>query len=99
MELSEQLMLRPLYPQGNNPGTHWIGSWMGPRTGLEVMTKRKGRTSAGDRTPVIQPVAKKVYKLSSTNLRNLRVQIVQKWLKHVERMEENLVPIRGVIRA
>jgi hypothetical protein len=23
------------------PGTHWIGSWVGPRTGLDAMEKRK----------------------------------------------------------
>jgi hypothetical protein len=34
-------MHRPLYSPGNDPGTHWIGGWMGPRAGLNAMEKRK----------------------------------------------------------
>jgi hypothetical protein len=34
-------MLRPLYPQGKSSRTHWIGGWVGPRTGLDDMEKRK----------------------------------------------------------
>jgi hypothetical protein len=30
------------------PGTHWIGSWMGPRTGVDAMEKRKSPASAGN---------------------------------------------------
>jgi hypothetical protein len=32
--------LLPLYPRGKSPGTHWIGGWVYPRTGLD-MEKRK----------------------------------------------------------
>jgi hypothetical protein len=32
---------RPLYPRGNSPGTHWIGDWVGPTTGLDYMEKWK----------------------------------------------------------
>jgi hypothetical protein len=32
---------RPLSPQGKAPGTHWIGSWVGLRAGLEAVVKRK----------------------------------------------------------
>jgi hypothetical protein len=28
-------------PQRKNPGTHWIGGWVGPRAGLDVVSKRK----------------------------------------------------------
>jgi hypothetical protein len=28
-------------PEGRPPGTHWIGGWVGPRAGLDVMEKRK----------------------------------------------------------
>jgi hypothetical protein len=28
-------------PRGRNPGTHWIGGWVDPRAGLEVVSKRK----------------------------------------------------------
>jgi len=27
--------LRPLYPRGKKPDTHWIGSWVGPRPSLD----------------------------------------------------------------
>jgi hypothetical protein len=30
---------RPLYTRGNSPGTHWIGGWVGPRTGLDVVER------------------------------------------------------------
>jgi hypothetical protein len=32
---------QPFYPQGNIPGTHWIGGWVGPRAGLDDVGKRK----------------------------------------------------------
>jgi hypothetical protein len=38
---------RPLYPRGKNPGTHWIGGWVGPRVGLDDMQKRKFLTVTG----------------------------------------------------
>jgi hypothetical protein len=25
------------------PGTHWIGGWVGPRTGLDAVVKGKGK--------------------------------------------------------
>ena len=32
---------RTLYPLRKNPGTHWIGGWVGPRAGLDVFNRRK----------------------------------------------------------
>jgi hypothetical protein len=32
---------RPLYPRGKSPCTHWIGRWVGPRTGLDDVENRK----------------------------------------------------------
>jgi hypothetical protein len=33
---------RPLYSSGEKASsTHWIGGWVGPRTGLDAMGKRK----------------------------------------------------------
>jgi hypothetical protein len=29
-----------IYPRERAPGTHWIGVWVGPRTGLDVVEKR-----------------------------------------------------------
>jgi hypothetical protein len=34
---------RPLYPRG----THWIGGWVDPRTGLDDVEKRKFLTLLG----------------------------------------------------
>jgi hypothetical protein len=41
MDVSGKLHVPPIYPRGMPPGTQWIGSWVGPRTGLYVMKKRK----------------------------------------------------------
>jgi len=32
-------MLRPLYPQGKIPGTHFMGGYVNPPVGLDVVTK------------------------------------------------------------
>jgi hypothetical protein len=39
---------------------HWIVGWVGPRSGLDAVTKRKflsPRRESNPRTPIIQPVA------------------------------------------
>jgi hypothetical protein len=33
--------LQQLYSQGKNPGTNWIGGWVGPRADLDAVVKRK----------------------------------------------------------
>jgi hypothetical protein len=38
---------RPLYPPGKAHFTHWIGGWVGPRTGLDDVEKRKLLTLPG----------------------------------------------------
>jgi hypothetical protein len=47
-------------PRERVPGTHWIGDWVGPRAGLDKVSKRKipspRRESNPDR-PIVQPVA------------------------------------------
>jgi hypothetical protein len=39
----EWLFSRPgcSYPRGKNPGTHWIGGWVSPKAGLDIVAKRK----------------------------------------------------------
>jgi hypothetical protein len=37
-------------------GIHWIGGWVGLRTGLDAVEK-KSLNPAGNRTPAVQPVA------------------------------------------
>jgi hypothetical protein len=36
-----------LYPRGKNPGTHWIGGWVGLEAGLDDVKKRKFLTLPG----------------------------------------------------
>jgi len=48
---------RPLYPLGKSSGTHWIGGWVGPKTGLEAVTERKIPIPAENRIPVVQPLS------------------------------------------
>jgi hypothetical protein len=49
-----------------DPGTHWIGSWVGPRAGLDTVEKRTILTSAENQTPAVEPVARNpsLYRLS-----------------------------------
>jgi hypothetical protein len=49
------------------PGTLWIGGWVGPRAVLDVVVKRKipsPRRESNPRTPIVQPVAQRLYRLS-----------------------------------
>jgi hypothetical protein len=42
------------------PRTHWIGGWVGPRAGLDVVVKRKTPSTCWDSNPpIIQPVAQR----------------------------------------
>jgi hypothetical protein len=43
-----------------DPGTQWIGGWVGPRAVLDAVVKRKipsPRLESNPRTPIIQPIA------------------------------------------
>jgi len=31
----------PLWPRERAPSIHWLGGWVGPRTGLDTVVKRK----------------------------------------------------------
>jgi hypothetical protein len=47
-------------PRERSPGTHWIGGWMGPRSGLDAVVKRKipsPRRESNIRIPIAHPVA------------------------------------------
>jgi hypothetical protein len=48
-----------LYTRGKDPGTHWIGGWVGPRAGLDAGARRKSSAPAGDRTPIVQAVVRR----------------------------------------
>jgi hypothetical protein len=49
-------------PRERAPGTHWIGDWVGPRTVLDAVVKRKvpsSRRESNPRTPIVQPVVQR----------------------------------------
>jgi hypothetical protein len=51
MEVSGQLHApAALPPAKETPGTHWIGGWVGPRTVLDTVVKRKIPSPVGNRT-------------------------------------------------
>jgi hypothetical protein len=52
MEVSGQLHASvALPPRERAPGTHWIGGWMGPRAGLDTVSKRKTPSSCRESNP------------------------------------------------
>jgi hypothetical protein len=56
MDVSSQLHAPAALPSGKNPGTHWIGGWVGPRAGLDAVVKRKIPSPSRDSNPsIIQP--------------------------------------------
>jgi hypothetical protein len=54
-------------PKERATGTHWIGGWVGPRAGLDAVVDRNipiPRRESSPRTPIVQPVAQSLYRLS-----------------------------------
>jgi hypothetical protein len=48
MEVSGQFHAPAALPPVKPPGTHWIGGWVGPRTGLDAVVKKIARTQTSD---------------------------------------------------
>jgi hypothetical protein len=42
MYVSGQFHTPTALPPSKKPYTHWIGCWVGPRDGLDILEKRKG---------------------------------------------------------
>jgi hypothetical protein len=60
MEVSDQLHApAPLPPGERTAGTRWVGGWVGPRAYLDAVKKRKSLSPAANRTPAVQPVARR----------------------------------------
>jgi hypothetical protein len=62
MEVSHQFHAPAALPPESAPNTHWIGDWMGHRTVLDAVVKRKipsPRRESKPRTPIVQPVAQR----------------------------------------
>jgi hypothetical protein len=58
--MSGQLYFQRFSPRERAPGTHWIGGWVGHRTGVDDMEERKMSTLPGlELCPAaIQPIAR-----------------------------------------
>jgi hypothetical protein len=57
----EWLASRPdrFTPREGAPGTHWVGGWMGPRAGLDSVSKRRILSpywESNSHHPIVQPV-------------------------------------------
>jgi hypothetical protein len=81
------------------PGSHWIGSWVGPRAGLDVVVKRKiPRFCRDSNPPVIQSVAQRY---TTELFRLLSVQIVTKYISTASRssLGPTQPPIQWVLGA
>jgi hypothetical protein len=50
-----------------DPGTPWLGGWVGPRAVLDAVVKRRipsPRRESNPSTPIVQPVCSALYRLS-----------------------------------
>jgi hypothetical protein len=59
MEVSGQLYSPADLPLKRSPGTHWIGGWVGPRTGLDDHGEEKILDPTGTRTLALRPARSK----------------------------------------
>jgi hypothetical protein len=53
--------VRLLYSRGKSPGIHWIGGWMGPKTGMDDV-EEKNLAPTGTRNPTPRPSTVNNYK-------------------------------------
>jgi hypothetical protein len=59
MKVSGKLHAPAALPPGKNQGIQWIGRWVGPTAGLDMVVKRKipiPRRKSNPRTPIVQPM-------------------------------------------
>jgi hypothetical protein len=60
MEMSGELYAPAVLLHENSPpGTHWMGGWVGPKAGLDAVEKIKKSCPAGNRTLIVQVVARR----------------------------------------
>jgi hypothetical protein len=89
--------LRPLCPKERTPGTHWIGGWVGSRTVLETVVKRKFPSPLREsktRTPIVQPVAQRYIDWAITALTWKEVKVVTLLKPRMDpKFPQNLRPI------
>jgi hypothetical protein len=68
-----------LYPRERASGTDWVGGWVGPRAGVNAVTKRKYPViiPTGNWTPVVQLVYEGVSKSFRTGRLKRELQMIQ----------------------
>jgi hypothetical protein len=79
--------------RGRDPGTHWTGGWVGPRTVLDAVGKRKipsPRRKSNPRTPIVQPVAHRYTDWAITDL-YVSPNIIFKWFFHRSSLQNRLL--------
>jgi hypothetical protein len=60
MEVNGEIHVLVVLLPEESPGAHWVGGWVGPRTGLDAMEKRKIFCPCGESIPdssVVQSAA------------------------------------------
>jgi hypothetical protein len=63
--MNSQLYAPAALPPGKPPGTHWIGSWVGPRAGLNAVENRKILSVPRIRHRTTPSIPNKVHKIES----------------------------------
>ena len=64
MEVSGQHHAPAVLPRGKDSGIHFLGSWVEPRVGLEVLGKEETLLPLPEFKPrIVEPVVKSVYQL------------------------------------
>jgi hypothetical protein len=81
MEVSDQLHAPVTLPQGKSPGTHWRGSWMGPREGLGVVAMRKIPCPCLEFNPGCPACSQVIILTELPQLCQLQVYHVTIWIK------------------
>jgi len=61
MKMSGELHASAALPLERASGTHWTEDWVGFRGSLDAVVRRKVPALAGNRIPVVQPVAYSLY--------------------------------------
>jgi hypothetical protein len=65
------------------PGTHWMGGWVGPRTGLDVVEKRKVALLCRESNPGRPARSLSLYRLSHLDSQHTKMPLLFKKLKTV----------------
>jgi hypothetical protein len=67
-----------LTPREGAPGTHWIRGWVGPRSGLDAVMKRKFPSPCRDSNP---PIIQFIVQRCTTELSgSLDCKVILKWI-------------------